>query len=212
MKFGGIYMLDISGNYAWVNRSDSLIPVWDSLVLDSAGFSEAGGNQIGNIYSGEFWTCRTNTDYEGSDSKVHVLFRNSAGAQTWGYVQIRPYPEGDIYDWVNYQEPYHYYNSNGSSLVGSTSVSINGTAYRQFSLSRAVTVRAISGSVYSTLNPDNTLIATNTSHTGDNYSGYMEFQKIKIAQGNWANLCGTTYGYVDLDLAHGSMPSNRSVL
>jgi hypothetical protein len=205
-------MFDISSNNAWINRSDTLITVYDSLYADEGGMHHAGGNIIGHIYVNEFFTAIGDTTYENGNCVVNIYFRTAAGNMASGWINIADFPEYPWYDWVNYQEPYHYYNSNGSTLIDSTVITISGTGYRQFSLSRAVTVRAISGSVYTTLNPDNTLIATNTSHTGQNYPGYMEFQKVKIGQGGWANLCGTTYGYVDLDLAHGSMPNNRSVL
>jgi hypothetical protein len=114
----------------------------------------------------EFYTAIGDTTYSGSNCKIQVYFRTSAGNMAVGWVNIADFIGYPRYSWTNYQEPYNCYNSNGSTLVTATSVTINGTGYQQFSPVRSVTVRNPSGSVYTTLNPGDILIATDTSQTG----------------------------------------------
>lgn len=45
-------MFDMSGNYAWVNMSSTVIPVYSTLVTPSGGWQ--GGTMKGHIYQNEF--------------------------------------------------------------------------------------------------------------------------------------------------------------
>lgn len=87
-----------------------------------------GGTQVGVIYPNEFYTLVPNDSHYITN--YLIIFRDGAGSQRTGYVESSPGYTLGYYGWVQYQEPYHYYNSNGSSLTASATESISGKAYR----------------------------------------------------------------------------------
>lgn len=201
---------------ALVNRSGSKIPVYEKIVHSGAfaGGITAGGKQIGTIYPNEFYTIIPDpssmyiTSYE-------IIFRNSQGNEMHGYIETSEgYSAGVDTDfaWAQYQEPYHYYNSNGSTLVKATRETIGSTSYYVFT---------VYGSSRNYLNPEGvsqgslpvgTKLAAISSTTGQKYGGYMVFYKKKLPGGSWQNLVsGGTYGFVHLGLGSGSSPSNRPI-
>ncbi len=197
---------------ALVNRSGSKIPVYEKTVRSSyhTGSLTAGGEQIGTIYPNEFYTIIP------QDSPYitcyQIIFRNPKGVQTKGYIETSPGYTLDDYTWAQYQEPYHYYNSNGSTLVKAARETIGSTNYYVFTVyGTARTYRNPAGTVQGSL-PVGTKLATASSTTGQTYGGYMLFNKKKLPGGSWQNLVsGGTYGFVHLGLDSGSFPSNRPI-
>lgn len=197
---------------AWVNRSSSTIPVYQGIGDFGAGHFTAGGTQIGSIYPNEMYTTRYRDNYL---TYYEIRFRNSSGNMTTGYIETLPqgytYPEAA---WVASQELYHYFNSNGSTLTTSATVSLDGVTYRKFTVNSAVTYRNPSGTSQGTL-PVGALLLTDQSTTGSTYPGYMLFKKVSYTggttYGSWADLTSSGYGFVDLGLSLGSMPSNRPI-
>lgn len=190
------------------------IPVYEKMVTNGAfaGSITAGGAQIGVIYPNEFYTIIPN---ESSNfSSYHIIFQNPNGVQTKGCIETTSgYSAGVVtdYAWAQYQEPYHYYNSNGSTLVAAAKETINGKSYRIFTVyGSARSYRNPSGTLLGTL-PVGTMLATNESTTGQTYGGYMVFNKKKLPNGYWQDLTSTGYGFVDLGLSVGSFPSNRPI-
>ncbi|GHU37880.1 hypothetical protein FACS1894105_10780 [Clostridia bacterium] len=195
---------------AWVNRSSTNIPVYSTLVSSPAhtGGHTVGGTQVGTIYPNEFYTLVPNDSFY--ITSFLIIFRNGSGSQTTGYIETSPGYTLDNYGWVAYQEPYHYYNSNGSSLIASTSETIGGTSYRTFTVNKAVTYRNPSGVSQGTL-AVGTKLATIASTAGQTYGGYMVFYKKKASGGSWQDLVSDGYGFVDLGLSQGSVPSDRAI-
>lgn len=203
---------------AWVNRSSTTFPVYDDLVHSSihTGGVTAGGNIIGHIYPNEFYTLIPNDSFY--ITSFEIIFRNGNGQQVRGYIETSPGYTLDDYGWVAYQEPYHYYNSNGSTLVTSATENIGGTVYRIFTVNKSArTYRSSDGKNQGTL-PIGTKLATLSSTTGQSYGGYMIFYKKKLSGGSWQNLVsadkdtnGKTYGFVDLGLPVGTMPNSRPI-
>ncbi len=194
-----------------VNRSGSNIPVYEELVHSSyhTGSVTAGGDQIGTIYPNEFYLVFKNDSYYVSSYKIG--FRNSNGNFAIGYIETCPGYSLDDYAWAKYQEPYHYYNSNGSTLVESATETIQGKTYRIFTVKKTVNAVNSSGSGAGSLSPG-TKLATLASTAGSSKDQYMIFYKKKVGTGNWVDLVSSgTYGFVDLDLSTGSMPSNRAI-
>jgi hypothetical protein len=201
---------------AWVNRSSSNIPVYEKTVSSQAhtGGITAGGAQIGTIYPNEFYTLIPNPENPPFTvnyiTSYQIIFRDGSGVQKTGYIETSPgYTLGE-YGWVSSQEPYHYFNSNGSSLVSSATESISGVTYRIFTVQKAVTYRNSAGTSQGTL-AVGTKLATDQSTTGQTYGGYMLFKKKKVGSGAWQDLVSGGYGFVDLGLSQGSMPNNRAI-
>ncbi len=195
---------------AWVNRSNTNIPVYSSLVSSSihTGGSTAGGTKVGVIYPGEFYTLVPNSSHYLTS--YQIIFRDGNGAQRTGYIESSPGYTLGYHAWVSSQEPYHYYNSNGSSLVSAARVSISGKSYYVFTVNKSVSYRNPSGVVQGRL-ASGTKLATDCSTTGQTYGGYMLFQKKKTGS-TWTDLVsGSGYGFVDLGLAIGSMPNDRAI-
>lgn len=202
---------------AWVNRSSTQIPVYEKLVPSKGhvGGITAGGAQIGKISSNEFYTLIPNPEnppftYNYMTS-YQIIFRHGNSTEKKGYIETQPsgitYP---LAAWVSSQEPYHYFNSNGSSLVSSAAESISGTTYRIFTVKKVVTYRNRAGTSQGTL-AVGTKLATMQSTTGQTYGGYMLFSKKKIGTGSWQDLVSGGYGFVDLGLSKGSEPVTRAI-
>lgn len=201
---------------ALVNRSGSNIPVYEKIVRNGCftGGITAGGEQIGVIYPNEFYTLIPDPDSTYITS-YEIIFRNPKGVETHGFIETTEgYSAGVDTDfaWAQYQEPYHYYNSNGSTLVKAAREVIGGTNYYIFT---------VNGTSRNYLNPAGksqgslpigTKLATTCSTTGQTYGGYMLFDKKKLPNGSWQNLIsGGTYGFVHLGLNSGSFPSDRPI-
>lgn len=138
-----------------------------------------------------------------------IVFRDSNGNQSYGYIETSPGQTLGEYDWVQYQEPYHYYNSNGSKLVSATTENVGGKKQYIFTVKKSVTYRNPSGSNLGTL-AVGTKLATNTSTTGQTYGSYMLFNMKNTGNG-WVNLCSSGYGFVDLGFNVGSKATNRAI-
>lgn len=203
---------------ALVNRSGSNIPVYEKIVRNGAftGGITAGGERIGTIYPNEFYTIIPDPDSMYITS-YEIVFQDPNGNETHGFIETSEgYSPGvhTSYAWADYQEPYHYYNSNGSTLVSSTIETIDDTSYRVF------TVNGSARKYYKPTDyknsvgtlPVGTKLATRESTTGQHLQGCMLFAKKKLPGGSWQNLiAGGTYGFVDLGLSVGSFPSNRPI-
>ena len=97
-------------------------------------------------------------------------------------------------------------------MVESKKTTINGNVHRIFTVNRAVKYRAINGTELGTL-PAGTQLATNSSTTGMNYTSYMVFfYKRTSSTSSWTKLDPNgNYAFVDLDIANGNMPYDRSI-
>lgn len=121
---------------ALVNRSSTKIPVYEKIVRNGCftGGITAGGAQIGIIYPNEFYTIIPDPDSMYITS-YEIIFSNPQGKETHGYIETTEgYSAGVDTDfgWAQYQEPYHYYNSNGSTLVKAARETIGSTYYYIF--------------------------------------------------------------------------------
>ena len=208
----------VSDHLAWVNMSGTNIPVWGTLG-DDYGFVMGEGTQIGSIYPNEFYVTVIPADYANANPNQaiyspykEIRFRNSSGAMATGYINV--YPQGATYPeatWLQYQEPYHYYNSNGSTLVKNTATSINGKTCYVFSIAKAVTYLDPSGSTLGTFQAAGAKLATTSSTTGSTNKGYMFFDFYQPGgTGTWQT--NNSKGiFVDLGLNLGSEPANRAI-
>lgn len=196
---------------AWVNRSNINIPVYSSLVPSGAhaGGQTAGGTKIGEIYSDEFFTSVPIGKYI---TTVKIFFRGPNRTKMTGYIESSSGYAMPDYPWVDSQKPYHYYNSNGSTLVSSPDIYINGSYYKVFTVKRPVSCRDKSNLLLDWL-PVGTQIATNQSTTGESFGDYMLFlYKRSSASDPWVQFfSNNAYAFVDLDLSNGSVPSDRSI-
>lgn len=204
-----------NARYAAVNRSSSNIPVYEKRVYSSvhAGTTTAGGKQIGTIYPNEFYTVIPNANQ--NITSYEIIFRNSSGIQAHGFIETIEAWEAGVdsnYPWVKDQEPYNYYNSNGSTLVAAATEYINNEKYYIFTVNGSARKYMTPGGESMGTIPVGTKLAAKSSATGQTYGGYMVFYKKKSSNGSWQNLiAGETYGFVDLGLDVGSMPSDRPI-
>lgn len=192
---------------AWVNNSTTSIPVYSTTVHSSihAGSYTAGGTKIGAILYQEMYITAGNDDYV---TCVRVKFRDGSGKVRYGYIDPSPGDTLDPYKWSYYQEPWHYYSSNGSNLINASTT--NGY-YIHTIKKGSLTVLNPNGTFSATLRTGSQ-IATDASTVGATYDGYVIAQKYRASStGTWNALTGSGYGFVDLGLASGAMPSDRAI-
>lgn len=197
---------------AWVNASDSNIPVYDRCDITRPGGSNgAGGTQIGTIFPNEFYCTAPRDSTAQNVDYVKIYFRSRSGSMTLGYIEPQPDGIATGYEsWYDSQSHYVNYNSNGYNLVYSASEVINGVSYRIFTVKKKVEFRYPNGSLCGYLNAG-TKLATYESTAGVNYHGHMVFHKYKSPDSTaWLSLCGN-YGFVDLGLSLGSEPDTRAI-
>ena len=201
--------------YAVVNLSTTKIPVYEKLVHSSVhtGSVTVGGNVIGHIHQYEFYTVIPNDSNYITSHKI--MFLDGNNKVVYGYIETLPattYPE---YAWNKLQEPYYFYNSNGSKLVASTKVTISGGTYRVFTVKREVSYKKptdIGTNVYSGKLAVGTKIATNSVTVGQDNPGCMIFQYKQNSNGTWSQIhSGQSYVFVNLDMGLGAMPDNRAI-
>lgn len=199
-----------NANTAYVNRSSTYIPVYDGWVHSDihTGALTAGGDVIGHIHPNEYYVVIKNTASNYLTS-YEIIFRDGNNEVVHGVIETSPGYTLGKYEWDSYQEPYHYYNSNGSTLVAANTCKISNTTYYLFTVDTPVYYRNKAGEVQGLLT-DNTILATTSSTTGSTYNQYMIFYKKKVGS-TWVDLCDDGYGFVDLCLQGGTMPNNRSI-
>jgi len=147
----------------------------------------------------------------------------------YGCTEIDPYPSGSSLSWpvwfvkngafaegwINRNTScvgYRFRNSNGSGLVGISTVTINGVQHSLMATKRSVAVLNSSGTSWGSL-AANVYIATRDDCTGVSNTGYMRAHYYRPIQGSGAfqTFGSNTYAFVNLDLKNGSMPNNRAV-
>ena len=198
--------------YAVVNLSTTKIPVYEKLVHSSVhtGSVTVGGNVIGHIHQYEFYTVIPNDSNYITSHKI--MFLDGNNKVVYGYIETLPattYPE---YAWNKLQEPYFYYNSNGSKLVASTKATISGKTYRVFTVKKSVPYKSPGNTKLGDL-PVGTQIACQSSTTGVSNPGYMVFYyKRSSSTASWSKISSANdYVFVDLGMAKGAMPNNRAI-
>lgn len=199
---------------ALVNRSGTSFPVYEKLVQSGAftGGTTAGGKQIGTIYPNEFYTLIPNDS--PNITSYRIYFNDPNGNRSVGYIETTSgYSAGVVtsFAWTNYQEPYHYYNSNGSSLANAPTINFGGTTHYVFTVHGSPRpYKNPAGTTLGSL-PVGTKLATTCSTIGQSYPWYMLFNKKMLPNGSWQDLTSSGYGFVDLGLDVGSFPSNRPI-
>lgn len=201
----------LNQRYASVNLSTTKIPVYEKLVPNGtfAGNVTVGGSIIGHIYQYEFYIVFPNSTY--SITSFKILFRDANKQCRYGYIETCPNNFTGLYSWVEQQYQYNLYNSNGSKLVSSKTVSIDDKNYRVFTVTRPVSYRAPDGTLLGTILSGMEL-ATLTAETGRTYNDYMVFHLKRNPASLWRRLnADYTYCFVDLDLKNGNMPYDRAI-
>ncbi len=198
--------------YAVVNLSTTKIPVYEKLVHSSVhtGSVTVGGNVIGHIHQYEFYTVIPNDSMYITSFKI--MFLDGNNKVVYGYIETLPAVTFDEYAWNKLQEPYFYYNSNGSKLVASAKATISGKTYRVFTVKKAVSYKNPAGTTLGTI-PVGTQLACQSSTTGKTYPGYMVFYyKRSSSTASWSKISSANdYVFVDLGMAKGAMPNNRAI-
>ncbi len=204
--------------YAIVNRSNETIPVYKDLVPSDVhvGGMKAGGEQIGEIPPDGFYTLIPNPEnppYTVSYlTHFEIVFLDYNGDVSHGYIETSPMTTYPDYAWKASQEPYHYYNSDGSGLVASKRETIDGRTYRIFTVcNKSPMYRSLTGKVQGYL-AIGTKLATIESTSGVTYGDHMVFYRKKTSGGSWQPLVsGDEYGFVDLFMTEGVTPDVRCI-
>ncbi len=204
-------ILDTTGT-ALVNRSSTTINVYGDLGPSQghAGGITVAGKPIGVIYPNEFYIAFPDKDSMYITVRA-IKFQNPSGKEANGYIEPYIGVTAGYYAWAQYQEPFHYYNSNGSSLVHAKTHSWMGKTYYEFTVKEPVGYRNRNG-VYLGKLSAGTKIATLASQIGQTYKNHMIFYRKNIS-GSWGSLVNDSsgYGFVDLSFNLGSFPSNRAI-
>ncbi len=204
--------------YAIVNRSDESIPVYEKLVSSEGHYGSitVGGEQIGEIPPGGFYTLIPNPENPpftvSNLTSFEIIFLDYNGKVSHGFIETSPATTYPDYAWHAYQEPYHYYNSDGSGLVASKKETIDGKTYRVFTVcNKSPMYRSPSGKVQGYL-AIGTKLATLESTSGVTYGDHMAFYRKKTSGGSWQPLVsGADYGFVDLFMTEGVTPDVRCI-
>jgi hypothetical protein len=197
---------------AWVNRSNTTIPVWGSLVPSPNGIHPggltAGGVQLGAINPNDFYT----TVPHGTQATYReVRFRSNLGHNQPAYIETHPGTGmGNTFAWVASQEPYHRWNSNGSTLVTAPVLAISGGNFYQFIVTGGESYIVNSAAVNQGTLPIGTQIATDRATVGQTLPNFMYFRYIR-RNGVWEDFfnSGDRHAFVDLGIANGVSPSTR---
>jgi hypothetical protein len=172
-----------------------------------------GGTVVAQIMPDEFYTLIPNDS--AYITSFEVIVQNPSKVVIHGYIETSPGTTLGNYAWAASQEPYHYYNSNGTSLVSSTVQNISGVNYRIFTVYGSTrTVRDSSGVVKTTVGVGTKLAALDST-TGVTYGDHMLFY---LKQVGGVGACQTlvsggssTYGFVDMGMAIGVFPTTRQI-
>jgi hypothetical protein len=176
------------------------------------GGSTPGGNVVAEILQNEFYTLIPNSSFY--ITSYEIIIKNPNNKVIHGYIETSPGYTFPNYSWVAQQEPYHYYNSNGTTLVASASENIGGITHRIFTVyGSARPYRDSSGASKGTI-AVGTKLAARDSTTGVTYGDHMLFYKKKVGTGAWTDVVSSgssTYGFVDLGMAAGVFPATCQI-
>ena len=204
---------DINESWAWVNKGTRNIPVYSSHTTDKqSGIEFPSGSQIGTIYPNEMYTTVKQKTIGWAVQEC--TFRNSSGQCAKGWIHTNNGYMADPPAYYFDQKAYHLCNSNGTALVDSEIIDLNGKKHRQFKVNKAITMVDHANSNQITL-PVGCLLATDTSEIGNTQLHRMLFRAYKTSSSAAWSVCyangAKTYGYVDLGFEIGSGPSNRAI-
>lgn len=185
-----------------INKSGYSVPVWDRPGLPKF----EGSLRIGTLYNREAFGF--DADWGGDDVFNRIVFRNSSGQVTYGWL-------------VNQDE-------NGNQILSGTAwpnvftgcitypygnVTINGTVYKTFKFRRSETIYTATlnswGSVASGMR-----VACLTSLAGSIYPNLKGINYVeRSSDGAWiqVNGDGYSYGFVNTGLEDGSTPTTISM-
>ena len=200
-----------NGRYAVVNLSSTKIPVYEKLVHGEihTGGVTAGGKVIGHIHPNELYAIIPNDSYYITSFKICFLDGNNK--TRYGYIESSLGITLGDYAWKAKQEPYHFYNSNGSKLVSSTKTTIAGNTYRVFTVKKTAKCVDPNGDGLPNISPG-TQLACKSSTTGKTYPGYMVFYYKRSSKNSpWVKIGSNDYAFVNLFSAFTTMPNNRAI-
>ncbi|SFO03835.1 hypothetical protein SAMN04487831_106141 [Pseudobutyrivibrio sp. UC1225] len=168
-------------NMFCVNMSGKKVPVYADTEKKK---------QIGIIYPREAFGY--NRNWGGDDYFCNIVFRNSSGKLSGGF--INDPPNNSIRDCADY--PYG-------------SVSIGGIKYKTFLMRKSRTVYTASGRKWGAV-AANCKVACLTGLAGDSDVSLKGINYVQSSKGNWVRVAGDgdDYGFVDTGLSVGSSYNN----
>jgi hypothetical protein len=199
---------------AFVSLSTARIPVYDGWKQSSVhvGGTTPGGNVVAEILKDEFYTLIPNPT--ANLTSYTIIIQNPSKQIIRGNIETSPGYTLPNHAWVAQQHPYHFYNSNGTTLVASATEVIGGVTHRIFTVhGSARNYRDSGGTIRGTI-PVGAKLAARDSTTGVTYGDHMLFYKKKIGTGAWQDVVSggsSTYGFVDLGMAVGAFPASRQI-
>ena len=188
---------------AYVNCSNTKIPIYKDATLNV--------NQIiGYIYPNEMYSVMPVETANPDIWYVGVMFRNKSGAAQTGYILAAAREAGTDPVYAKDQVLFHRRNSNGTTLVPATAVTISksdAAKYMIFTVKKPVTYY-VNESLKGTLKTG-ARVATDGSTVGKKHPSRLSIDYVDInGNGNWTKL---TNGWVSLGYTVGSTPSNRAL-
>ena len=207
-----------------VNRSSTNIPVYSELVDSEihVGGHTAGGNILGYIYPNDFYT-RAKLSNGLYDTSFGVTIHDAEKGVVQGYIETSKGTTLGDYDWTQYQEAFHLYNSDATSnLVDSSTntVVINNETYRVFTVRKYLDRRNGDGTLIAERLVPGTKLAVSSSTAGTSWPTHMYFSYYNPNpdSNTWYNVGEKTTatnemgGFVDLGLQFGASPTNRAII
>lgn len=209
-----------SGATVRVNRSNTRIPVYADLVPSQihTGGNTAGGEIVGYIEPGDFYTRWSSLPGSYVTSLVVTIADAQKGIIN-GYIDPSRGVTLDDYEWEQYQEPFHLYNADGTSLVSPAETEmINGKKHYIFELTKFLDY-VNSQNVYQGKLAPGTKIALDSCTAGATNPNYICFAYYKIRDiwepaYDYIDINGNTVeqdGFIDLGFQYGADPAHRAI-
>ncbi len=164
-------------NYFLVNKSGKNIPIYSD--MDSK-------KKVGTLYNREAFGY--NRISGGDDVFCEIVFRNSAGKLSRGYINFPP--KGALTFCTDYPH--------GKIVIA-------GQRYKVFMMRKSRTIYTARGNKWGTV-AANKRVACKTAMSGDSHPEWKGINFVENSNGKWVKVTGdgVDYGFVDTGLSLGS--------
>lgn len=182
---------------AYVNRSATNIPIYSSADHST---------QVGTIYPNEMYSV---SPIPNHTAHMMATFRNSNNVKATGYIQREAWEASDPPAWIAQQADFHLWNSNGSSLVASESVTMEGKTYKIFTIKH--TLHFYIGGTWTGDLAAGTRIAMDSSTVGQAHPDRINVDYVEDKSGATPKWAAKSDFWVDLGFNIGSTPKTRPI-
>jgi hypothetical protein len=180
----------------YINMSDKVMPVYQDYDWTNPG------PQIGSIYKREVFS------FQYGEAGSTIVFRNSSGRVTTGFLPILDKNGNDFFDRETEKKMF-----TSCTALPYDTVTINGASYVTFKFRRSEEVYTAAGTRWGTV-AAGMRVACRSDATGESHPDWKLINFVeRSTDGEWIPVTGDGYqhGFVDIGLNQGSTPSSISM-